>query len=225
MIHVERGIRLPRSDRGRELLFSDRLDTDDRFDRPRRAEGVTDLPLRRRHAHLREPRPEHLRERRGLVAGVHGELALARGDAEEAFRRIGLALELEREIDRPDGIAWYAAFAAKVGIVRGDREFARGLMAKAKDSLPGLGSSLTGLTTRLYLADDHWLLGERDAARALWREVETDAQRRGLAMLALEARIGLACDDAKSLAARVADARAMGFGRGVAWAAANCPVH
>lgn len=164
-------------------------------------------------------------ERRALVAGVHGELALARGDAEEAFRRAGLALELESELDRPEGLAWYAAFGAKVGIVRGDREFARGLMAKANDALPGLGSSLTGLTTRLYLADDHWLLGERDAARALWREVEADAQRRGLAMLALESRIGLACDDAKALGARVAEARAMGFGRGVAWAAANCPVH
>ncbi|HET7844807.1 MAG TPA: winged helix-turn-helix domain-containing protein [Xanthomonadales bacterium] len=162
------------------------------------------------------------RERIGLVAGVQGELALARGDLDAAWKAAELALGVERELARPEGPAWFAAFGAKVRILRGERDAAAALIASAEASLPKLATSLTGLTTRLYLADSRWLLGEREPARARWREVEADARRRGLAMLALEAAIGLACDDPSALAVRVAEARTMGFGRGVAWSEANC---
>jgi DNA-binding winged helix-turn-helix (wHTH) protein/tetratricopeptide (TPR) repeat protein len=162
-------------------------------------------------------------ERVALATAVEAELALAQGRVADAAGAMQRNQQTMGELSASGGTAWSYAFGARVQIEQGDLEGAREQMRRATADLPDLATSITGATARLYLAEDHWLLGEAEAARTLWTAVERDARRRGLEMLRLEAALGLACADAPALAARVAEAQAMGFGRGVAWARAQCP--
>lgn len=150
---------------------------------------------------------------RALVDEVRAELQRALGRPDQALNAIEAARAGNTASRGADRSLWPDALAATLQAESGRTAEARTLVDRVRAGLPPPGSTVTALTTRIYLGEALALLGDRDAARALWSEVATDARRRALEALALEAELLLACDDAPVRATTLARAQALGLGR------------
>lgn len=156
------------------------------------------------------------------LAGLQAQVALARGDERAARDALADGEALAQKTRAPNGRALFAARRAAVLAALGDAAAANAAASDATALLPQMTSDILRLQAQAELAADRWLLGERETARALWQQVASDASRRKLELLVIEASTGLACATPAERASTTVRARQHGFMRIVAWAQANC---
>lgn len=153
-----------------------------------------------------------------LVNGVKAEVALGQGRLVEAKAAIDESIGQAEAARSVGGAAWACAVSARIRIESGEFDAARTALQCASERVQQLGEGVPGLTTRLYVAESRWLLGESAAALSLWQHVYDVAAAGGLDLLRLEAQVGLGCEHPATMAVALAAVDAAGFARGRVWA-------